>query len=55
MAAYLHDIADVLDFGGEVGVRAPFLTTDKELWWSFPEDTGLNGDPLTPAPTSKTS
>ncbi|MEZ0096307.1 SMI1/KNR4 family protein [Streptacidiphilus sp. EB129] len=51
LAAYLHDVAEALDCGGEVHQLAPFLTTDPKLWWSCPGETELNGEPLTPAPT----
>ncbi|MBC3839304.1 hypothetical protein GXW82_01115 [Streptacidiphilus sp. 4-A2] len=55
LAAYLNEVADVLEFGGEVGFWAPYLTTRRELWWSFKGETELNGDPLTPAPTIATA
>lgn len=50
LAAYLAEVADVLDQGGTVDGCVPYLTCDGELWWSFEYDTDLNGEPLTPAP-----
>ncbi|MFD8999002.1 SMI1/KNR4 family protein [Streptomyces abikoensis] len=53
LAAYLEEVADVLEHGGTVGPWAPYLTSDGELWWAFAGETTLNGSPLTPAPTSR--
>ncbi|WP_314247408.1 SMI1/KNR4 family protein [Streptomyces kutzneri] len=50
LAAYLAEVADVLDHGGVVDGCVPYLTCDGELWWSFEDDADLNGAPLTPAP-----
>ncbi|MFZ3471165.1 SMI1/KNR4 family protein [Streptomyces sp. 4.24] len=51
LAAYLAEVADVLDHGGLADACAPFLTEDGELWWDLEGETELNGRPLTPAPT----
>ncbi|MER6318862.1 SMI1/KNR4 family protein [Streptomyces sp. NPDC001581] len=51
LAAYLAEVADVLDHGGLADGCAPYLTCDGELWWDLEGETELNGDPLTPAPT----
>lgn len=51
LAAYLTEVADVLEKGGAVGgAWAPYLTTEGELWWSLKDETQLNGAPLVPAP-----
>ncbi|MFI0990418.1 hypothetical protein [Streptomyces exfoliatus] len=50
LAAYLAEVAEVLDHGGMVDGCVPCLTRDGELWWSFEGDADLNGEPLTPAP-----
>ncbi|MEU7602466.1 SMI1/KNR4 family protein [Streptomyces sp. NPDC041003] len=50
LAAYLAEVADVLDHGGLVDGCAPYLTCDGELWWDLEGETDLNGEPLTPAP-----
>ena len=55
LAAYLNDVAEALDEGGAVGPWAPFLTSDGELWWDFSGETELDGEPLVPAPASKTA
>lgn len=52
LAVYLTAVADVLDHGGEADGMVPYLTPEGELWWDFPDETELNGDPLTPAPTT---
>lgn len=52
LGAYLGEVADVLECGGEVGVWVPYLTVDRELWWAFEGETELTGDPLVPAPTN---
>lgn len=51
LAAYLEEVADVLEHGGAVdGYWAPYLTEDGELWWDSVGTHEVNGDPLTPAP-----
>ncbi|MFE1088997.1 SMI1/KNR4 family protein [Streptomyces albidoflavus] len=51
LAAYLTEVAEVLEKGGAVGgTWVPYLTTEGELWWSLKGETQLNGEPLTPAP-----
>ncbi|QES52830.1 hypothetical protein DEJ50_32770 [Streptomyces venezuelae] len=52
LATYLTAVADALDHGGEVDGDVPYLTAQGELWWTFANETGLNGEPLTPAPTT---
>ncbi|MFJ3876794.1 DUF4259 domain-containing protein [Streptomyces sp. NPDC090077] len=49
LAVYLTAVADALDQGGEADGMTPYLTPEGELWWAFPGETELNGDPLTPA------
>ncbi|MFJ4776490.1 SMI1/KNR4 family protein [Streptomyces sp. NPDC088762] len=50
LAVYLTAVADALDHGGEVDGSTPYLTPEGELWWASPNQTELNGAPLTPAP-----
>ncbi|MET7640077.1 SMI1/KNR4 family protein [Streptomyces sp. NPDC005438] len=52
LAAYLEDVADVLERGGTVGWMSPYLTAEGELWWDSRPEPRLRGVPLTPAPTS---
>jgi cell wall assembly regulator SMI1 len=53
LVAYLSEVADVLEFGGEVDDKTPYLLPEGEIWWSLL--TELNGVPLTPAPTTRTT
>ncbi|MGW6859481.1 SMI1/KNR4 family protein [Streptomyces xanthophaeus] len=50
LAAYLAEVADVLEYGGMADGCVPYLTGEGELWWSFEGAADLNGQPLTPAP-----
>jgi cell wall assembly regulator SMI1 len=54
LAAYLHDVAQVLHDGGAVRGWYPYLTEDHELWWDRGDDRrSLNGDPLWRAPVGR--
>ncbi|MFG3527031.1 hypothetical protein ACGF8B_09805 [Streptomyces sp. NPDC047917] len=51
LAAYLEEVADVLENGGVVGgYWAPFLAADAEPWWDAEGAEEMDGEPLTPAP-----
>ncbi|MEV5375837.1 SMI1/KNR4 family protein [Streptomyces nondiastaticus] len=52
LAAYLCEVADALEFGGDVYGLVPYLLPGGELWWDLPGETRLNGAPLAPAPTT---
>lgn len=52
LAAYLQEVADVLERGGAVDEEwAPFLRENGELWWDVPLPEG-EASTLTPAPTT---
>ncbi|WTP46287.1 SMI1/KNR4 family protein [Streptomyces sp. NBC_00190] len=53
LASYLTAVADALDHGGEVDGDVPYLTPQRELWWSCLGEAELNGEPLTPAPRAQ--
>jgi cell wall assembly regulator SMI1 len=52
LVSYLSEVADALESGREVRDWTAYLTPQRELWWSFPGETEVNGDPLTPAPAT---
>ena len=51
LAAYLTEVADVLERGGMVAELAPVLMPDGRLWWDFPSP-GTESSRYTPAPTT---
>ncbi|MER6391547.1 DUF4259 domain-containing protein [Streptomyces sp. NPDC001523] len=55
LSTYLTAVADAFDHGTAVDGRVPFLTSKGDLWWDRPGATELNGEPLGPAPTTRTT
>lgn len=52
LGAYLHQVADTLEFGGTVNELTPHLTPEGELRWLSPGEAWAEG--LLPAPTTRT-
>ncbi|MFI5998686.1 SMI1/KNR4 family protein [Streptomyces sp. NPDC051362] len=54
LGAYLHQVAEALEFGGTVSELSPYLTPDGELRWVFPGEEAAEDEDLRPAPTAWT-